>query len=281
MSTKTSRGRSQAMLTVQRVEWLTDHMVRVVAGGPGFDDFHNNEFTDRYVKIYFARPGLDLRPPFDVKALRKTMDPGGLPVTRTYTVRWVDEASKTLAIDFVVHGDEGLAGPWAASAQPGDTFVVGGPGGKYAPTEDVDWHLFAGDESAIPAIGAALEALPADAVGMAYLEVDSLELAPEVKAPRGVEIRLVCRAGEGQNPERLRDAVAAGPWPDAEMEVFAHGERAAMKALRKLLKGRGVDRHRISLSGYWAEGRTEDRFSPASGRYPQVEKREPIGQIAD
>ena len=43
------------------------------------------------------------------------------PFTRTYTVRWVDPVAQELAIDFVIHGDEGLAGPWAASAQPGDT----------------------------------------------------------------------------------------------------------------------------------------------------------------
>ena len=34
---------------------------------------------------------------------------------------------------------------------------------------------------------------------------------------------------------------------------------------------RGLDRAQVSLSGYWARGRTEDRF--------QAEKREPIGKI--
>ena len=45
-----------------------------------------------------------------------------------------------------------------------------------------------------------------------------------------------------------------------------------MKALRRaLLDERGLERAQVSLSGYWARGRTEDRF--------QAEKREPIGQI--
>ena len=266
-----SKSRSQIVLSVERVEWLTDHMVRIVAGGRGFDDFHDNGCTDRYVKIYFVPAGVDLQPPFDLKALRHTMDPADLPVKRTYTVRWVDVARRQLAIDFVVHGDEGIAGPWAASAQPGDRILFGGPGGKYAPNSDADWHLFAGDESAIPAISAALEALPADATGVAYLEVDSLALAPAVTAPAGVEIRFVCRAGAGHDPQRLRDAVAAGPWPSGEVDVFAHGERESMKALRTLFKERGVDKHHVSLSGYWACGRTEDRF--------QSEKRELIGVV--
>ena len=55
------------------------------------------------------------------------------PHTRTYTVRWVDHGSRELAIDFVIHGDEGLAGPWAASAQPGDSLIFTGPGGGYNP----------------------------------------------------------------------------------------------------------------------------------------------------
>ena len=54
--------------------------------------------------------------------------------------------------------------------------------------------------------------------------------------------------------------------------MFAHGEREAMKAVRdELLVRRGVPRGDLSLSGYWAFGRTEDRF--------QAEKREPVGVV--
>ncbi len=45
-----------------------------------------------------------------------------------------------------------------------------------------------------------------------------------------------------------------------------------MKALRDILFTQwSLPRADVSLSGYWAYGRTEDRF--------QAEKREPIGQI--
>ncbi|MFX6201585.1 siderophore-interacting protein, partial [Acinetobacter baumannii] len=76
-----------------------------------------------------------------------------------------------LAIDFVVHGDEGLAGPWAAGARPGERLVVSSPGGGYTPDPAASWHLFAGDESALPAIAAGLEALASDARGVAFVEV--------------------------------------------------------------------------------------------------------------
>src|SRR3712207_7785498 len=55
-------------------------------------------------------------------------------------------------VDFVVHGDAGIAGPWATQVQPGDLVRFMGPGGGYAPDPDADWHLLVGDESALPAI---------------------------------------------------------------------------------------------------------------------------------
>ena len=76
------------------------------------------------------------------------------PRRRTYTVRRWDEAAGELTLDFVSHGDEGLAGPWAAAAVPGDQIALQGPGGEYAPDPAADWHLFAGDASALPAIAA-------------------------------------------------------------------------------------------------------------------------------
>ena len=82
-------------------------------------------------------------------------------MTRTYTVRSWAPAARELTLDFVVHGDEGLAGPWAQQAQPGQQVRFLGPGGAYSPSQDADWHLLAGDESALPAIAAALEAMPA------------------------------------------------------------------------------------------------------------------------
>ena len=63
-----------------------------------------------------------------------------------------------LTIDFVVHGDAGVAGPWAAAARPGDRIYLQGPGGAYCAGSDrAGWHLLVGDESALPAIAVAVE----------------------------------------------------------------------------------------------------------------------------
>ncbi|MBD5786040.1 siderophore-interacting protein [Cellulosimicrobium terreum] len=276
MSTTTTqaprRARPQIVLEVLETSWLAPHMVRIVAGGPGFADFTGNESTDKYVKIFFARPELGLEPPYDVAALRETLAPQDLPVTRTYTVRWVDEEAQRLAIDFVVHGDEGLAGPWAATAQPGDRLVLTGPGGMYAPDPATDWHLLAGDDAAIPAIAAALEAMGPDAVGLAFVEVGTEADVQPLAAPPGIDVTWLFRGdAPAGTTTLLPDAVHAARWPEGRVQVFAHGEREAMKALRRVFTEREVPRTDLSLSGYWAYGRAEDRF--------QAEKREPIGQI--
>ena len=58
----------------------------------------------------------------DVAALKDELTAQGrteqLPVSRTYTVRRVDRGAAELAIDFVVHGDEGLAGPGPPPPSP-------------------------------------------------------------------------------------------------------------------------------------------------------------------
>ncbi|WP_285027148.1 siderophore-interacting protein [Plantibacter sp. ME-Dv--P-122b] len=265
--------RPQMILEVIRSSWVTPHLVRLTLGGPGFADFQPKDATDSYVKISFAKPELGLEPPYDLAALRETLAPADLPVTRTYTVRRVDQAAGTIDIDFVVHGDEGIAGPWAAAAQPGDRVVLAGPGGAYRPDPTADWHLFAGDESAIPAIAAALEALPADATGLAFLEIGGRDDLVELDHPAGVQLIWVGRAARDESTAALlATAISGHPWPDGRVQVFAHGERESMKALREVfLTQRGLDRSQLSLSGYWAYGRTEDRF--------QAEKREPIGVV--
>ena len=57
------------------------------------------------------------------------------------------------------------------------------------------------------------------------------------------------------------DSVRAHRWADGRVHVFAHGERESMKALRDVFFAeRGPERAQVSISGYCAYGRTEDRF---------------------
>lgn len=186
MAEETARRTPQAReVQVIRTERITPHMVRLVLGGEGLEGFDASEFTDHYIKVLFAPDGVSYAEPFDMARIREELPREQWPVTRTYTVRAWDPALRELTVDFVVHGDEGLAGPWAARAQPGETIRFLGPGGGYAPDPAADWHLLAGDESALPAIAAALERMPADALVHALIEVSGTEEEQKIAAPAG------------------------------------------------------------------------------------------------
>jgi NADPH-dependent ferric siderophore reductase len=115
--------------------------------------------------------------------------------------------------------------------------------------------------------------LPREATGLAFLEVDSDADIQPIAAPAGVELHWLTRHGvPAGESDLLVQAVADAQWPDGRVDVFAHGERGYMKALREVFfKQRGLDRKQVSLSGYWAKGRVEDVF--------QAEKKLPVGQI--
>ncbi|MFJ8084502.1 siderophore-interacting protein [Streptomyces sp. NPDC096205] len=242
---------------VVRTERLTPHMQRVVLGGDGLADFTVGAHTDHYVKLLFPpSDGVSYPEPFDLERIRAEFPRDQWPVTRTYTVRIWDPQTHELTLDFVVHGDEGLAGPWATRVQPGETVRFMGPGGAYAPDPQADWHLLAGDESALPAIAAALEALPDDADVRCFVEVSGPE--EEVKIDCAAEVVWLHR-GDRRVGEALVEAVRALQWPEGRVHAFVHGEASCVKELRRLLRvERGIPREDLSISGYWRLGHNED-----------------------
>ncbi|HET9168581.1 MAG TPA: siderophore-interacting protein [Actinospica sp.] len=255
---------------VLRSEQLSPHMVRVVLGGDGLAQFATRGQTDHYVKLLFAAPGAEYPEPWDVRRIREEFPRELWPTTRTYTVRSWDAAARELSVDFVVHGDEGLAGPWAAHAQAGDVIYFSGPGGGYAPDADADWHLLAGDESALPAIAAALEALPGSAAGHVFVEVEGAADEQKVEAPDGVVVRWVHR---GSRPvgAALVEAVTGLEFPAGQPHVFVHGEAGFVKELRRLLRvEKGLPLDRLSISGYWRLGHNEDGWQASKREWNQT-----------
>lgn len=253
-----ARSRRIRSATVQRTAWLTPDLVRVWFTGPDLADFPELTFTDHYVKIFFPPAGADYRWPFDPEELRRTAPPEQWPVTRTYTIRAFDRGTGLLAIDFVVHGDAGLAGPWAAHARPGEQIGFRGPGGAYAPDPDCDVQLLVGDEAAIPAISATLERLPAGARAEVFLEVADADRHLELPAADRSIVHWVHRAAEPYG-QPLARAVREHGLPTGRVQAFVHGNAALIKDLRRyLFVEQRFDRARASISGYWRTGQTED-----------------------
>ncbi|WGH85946.1 siderophore-interacting protein [Auritidibacter ignavus] len=278
------------LMEIVGTERLSAHFIRLTFGGGDFEQFlvHDSHSADRYIKLLLPPdPSLGLKPPFDLDALRTELPKHQLPVRRTYSVHSIDPVAQSFQVDFVLHGDAGVAGPWAARAAVGDPVQFSGPGGQYTPNPQTEWHLWAGDEAALPAIAASLAELaetnPA-ARGVALLEVAGADDEFPIVAPQGVQVRYLHRGGPfTPQTAMLTEAVRDVAWPKKltadylrnaphSMQAFVHGEREVIKQLRAyLMDERGLSRAQLSLSAYWAYGRVEDAF--------QAEKREPIGQI--
>ncbi|MFP5071781.1 siderophore-interacting protein [Pseudonocardia nantongensis] len=250
-------------LEVLRTERLSAHMVRVVAGGDGLSEFPQTPHSDRYVKILFPLPGVTYPEPLDMDRVHAEYPRDQWPAQRTYTVRSLDHDAGELVIDFVHHGDAGLAGPWAAAARPGDRIRLVGPGGAYTPDPDADWHLLVGDEAALPAVAAALERIPSGRPAVAILQVDAPGEELPLPGAADLHVRWLYRSDGADDPDgtQLLDAVRDLTFPPGRVHAFVHGEAIAVRELRRhLTRERGVTRDDLSVSGYWRRGRDEEGF---------------------
>ncbi|GIH99922.1 siderophore-interacting protein [Planobispora takensis] len=254
---------------VLRTERLTPHMIRVVLGGEDLRGLRAGEFTDHYVKLLFPPTGVSYPAPFDLEAIQRDLPREQWPTTRTYTVRAWDPEAAELTLDFVHHGDSGLAGPWAASVRPGEEIWFFGPGGAYAPSPEADWHLLVGDESALPAIAASLERLPSGAPAFVFVEVAGPEEEQRLDTPGDAKITWLHR-GDAQVGEALVTAVRELDFPPGTLHAFVHGEANFVKALRRHLRTeRGVPLSQLSISGYWRLGRDEDGWQSSKREWNQ------------
>lgn len=252
---------------VDRVERLTPHMIRVVLGGEGLAAFETQGFTDSYVKLLFPPPAPGDPEPYDIEAIRAERPRSEWPVTRTYTVRYWDPRTRELTIDFVHHGDSGLAGVWAANARPGDGLRFLGPGGAYAPAPEADVHLLAGDESALPAIAVALENLPEGARAHAFIEVENAAEEQKLATGENVHVRWLHREGATVG-STLVPALRDWESSSGHVQAFVHGEAGFVRELRRLLRvERGMDKERLSVSGYWRLGRDDEAWRASKAEW--------------
>ncbi len=245
---------------VRSTERLTPSMMRVVLGGGDLDEFAPSPYTDQYINAQFIPLGAPYTAPFDPDAL-EAIDAEYQPRSRRYTVRRWDDDQRELTIDFVTHGDHGYAGPWAQQAQSGDCLQFKGPGGAYAPDPDAAWHLMAGDESALPAIGASLEALTPGARAVVLVVVDGPDDEIALTTPGDVSITWLHRRSAENPAALLPDAIAGLDFAPGPVDVFVHGEAGEVRVVRKhLLSERGIDKKKASISPYWRRTMTDEEW---------------------
>jgi NADPH-dependent ferric siderophore reductase len=267
-------------LQVVRTRRLGPSLVRVTFGGPDLHAFHSDGH-DQSLSLFLPHPGqpepvvpLELGDgwwqgwrelPEDVRA-----------VMRSYTLRDLRRDPDEIDIDFALHGIEpgapvqaGPASRWAARAAAGDRVLLLGPAVadnraiRFRPPEDTDLVVVWGDETAVPAASAIVEALPAGTRARVFLEVphagDIQDLATEADA----EITWLVREerGAGGAPMAL-DALRAAHLPSAERPyVWIAGESGCVKELRRhFVRERGIDRRRVTFVGYWRRGVSEEQL---------------------
>lgn len=269
MADRPRKARPTRSATVLGKEWLTPRMVRVYLGGDGLRALPELTFTDHYVKLLFPPSTAGYRWPFDPEQIRAERPAVEWPVTRTYTIRSFDRDQAEMAIDFVVHGDEGLAGPWAATVEPGTGIGFFGPGGAYAPHPDAPAHLLVADEAALPAVATALEALPDDAVVEVFAEVADADEEIALRQTSRTRLTWVHRETQPYGAP-LAAAVRAGWTPSPGTQVFVHGNADLVKDLRRFLfVDHQHDRRLVSISGYWRSGLDEDGWQSSKREFNQ------------
>src|SRR5215469_12819182 len=119
---------------------------------------------------------------------------GRRPVRRRYTIRYLDRVRQVVTIDVVLHGD-GPGERWVRSARLGDRIEGIGPRGKVFPVMSADWHLFMGDEAAMPAILAMTESLPGDAEATLVLEIPDPDDEQDFSAAARTRVSWLHRLG--------------------------------------------------------------------------------------
>jgi NADPH-dependent ferric siderophore reductase len=246
---------------VSSTRWLTPSLVRVVLEGGDLDRFVMPTDTDTYVNVAIPPAEAPYAETFDPRQVREEHAAEHQPARRRYTIRSWDPATEVLTVDFVVHGDDGVAGPWARAAQPGDVLVFEGPGSGYRPDPEADWHLMVGDESALPAIAASLEAVPQGVLTVVRLLCDGSDHELELSTPGTLDLAWLHRTGSPADVDLLVDSVRALAFPRGRVHAFVHGEAEEIRAIRRhLLAERGLARSDMSCSPYWRRTMTDEAW---------------------
>ncbi|WP_325483489.1 siderophore-interacting protein [Microbacterium sp.] len=275
-------------LTVLRTERLAPHWVRVTLGGGDIHRFVPMGY-DQWFRLFLPVGGDEGLGRIPAKAnktlgyLKYLRIPEGVrPVMRNYTVRAFRPATDAsghgtsgaaeLDVDFVLHGTaaEGTAGPassWAETCAPGESVVIIDEGLAFNPERGVRSVVLVSDETGLPAIAGICASLPADAKGIAIIEVPSQDDALEFTRPVGVGIQWVIRDRDARRKpgELALDALRAAALPDGDFHAYIVGEQALPTGARRHLVGdRGVDKNLVSFCGYWRTGHAAQRTNEAA-----------------
>ncbi|GAB3620804.1 siderophore-interacting protein [Glutamicibacter endophyticus] len=252
-------------LIVDQVLDYTPRMRRVIFRGEGVRNYATDGPAVPNIKLYFPRPGQELDfPQRDASGRRWAFAGDQRSRVRTYTVRWLDAEAGQMAIDFVRHGDEGLASAWVERAAEASKLGAFGGGGRVL--KPGGYALLLGDETALPAISDTLEQMPEEQYGEVFIEVADAAEIHELRAPEGVRINWLPRGGAPAGSTRtlidamlryqLQDPSRTHLWVSAESQVVRFARGWASEA--------GIPKENRLIIGYWHRTMDEVTYAHAS-----------------
>ncbi|WP_369186589.1 siderophore-interacting protein [Streptomyces sp. R08] len=263
-------------LQVSRTERLGPSLVRVTFAGDDLAYFFSDG-CDQSLSLFLPHPGqVEPAVPHELgdgwwQGWRELPD-DVRAVMRSYTLRGLRRDPDEIDIDFVLHEPAGPASRWASRAGAGDRVVLLGPAVadnraiRFRPPEDADLVVVWGDETAVPAASAILEALPTGVRARVWLEVQHAGDVQELATDADAEVTWLVRDDQGvEGSPMALGALRAAQLPAAERPyVWIAGESGQVKALRRHFVGeRGIDRRRVTFVGYWRRGLSEEQLRDA------------------
>ncbi|BCB17236.1 siderophore-interacting protein [Bosea sp. ANAM02] len=253
------------ILTVTGVERITPNMARIRFTGENLARYDHIDAL--HVRLFIPPVGVS-EPSWPMVGDDGLLLPSPAetrPLVRKYTIREIDVAAGTLALDFVLHEDAGPGSAFAFRAKAGDRIGMAGPGGRGL--KPAERYVFLADETGLPAVARMLEKLPAEAVGQVFIEVaDAAEEQP-LRHPAGVSLTWLHRgvAAPGSLP-LLQDAFATLDWPEdgPSTYLWSASEHAAFKAIRAASRGKlRPDRDQNLVVSYWRAGASDEEHVAA------------------
>jgi NADPH-dependent ferric siderophore reductase len=217
---------------------LTPRMIRLTLRCDGFRDGWPTQQPGEIITLLFVPEGQ-----------RIALPTRGWSDWRNYTVRRRRPEAGEIDVDVVLHEPRGPACTWAASLPLGADVGYAGPRVDFASRDDADWLLLCGDETALPAIAAIMEAAPGARDVTALVEVHD---AGEVLRVAG-RVRWVHRDGApAATTTHLADALRELELPDGPGQAWGAAESRIARDLRAVLRDeRGMPPSHATARGYW------------------------------
>lgn len=248
------------LIQVKSFTDVTPHLRRITFTADSLDTYPA-DCEGAHLKLFIAKDAPN--PP----ALPVLSDKGPVwpedkprPVARTYTVRAVRPERKEIDIEFAMHDDAGPAVDFARNAKPGDYIGITNPGGPDPLLPVAKYYYMAADLTALPAVSALLEKMPAEAQGNVVIRIDHTDDQQMLNKPAGINLHWIT----GGTEKTAEITALFKSWPVAdvtECTFWIAGEDAMVRDLRRYVRRELNGEHsQMYAIPYWRFGYDEEGY---------------------